>query len=48
MMVERPTGTVNLNVVSAAGDISSVTTTSGLAWKIRRSAIAHRRRGTVH
>jgi hypothetical protein len=34
MMVERPTGTVNLNVVNAAGDISSVTTTSGLAWKI--------------
>ncbi|MDH4130306.1 MAG: N(4)-(beta-N-acetylglucosaminyl)-L-asparaginase [Gemmatimonadota bacterium] len=33
-MVERPTGTVNLNVVNAAGDISSVTTTSGLAWKI--------------
>lgn len=33
-MVVRPTGTINLNVVNAAGDISSVTTTSGLAWKI--------------
>ena len=30
----RPTGTINLNVVNANGDISSVTTTSGLAWKI--------------
>ena len=30
----RPTGTINLNVVNAAGDISSVTTTSGLAWKL--------------
>jgi N4-(beta-N-acetylglucosaminyl)-L-asparaginase len=33
-MGTRPTGTINLNVVNAAGDISSVTTTSGLAWKI--------------
>lgn len=33
-MVVRPTGTINLNAVNAAGDISSVTTTSGLAWKI--------------
>ncbi len=33
-MVARPTGTINLNVVSPTGDISSVTTTSGLAWKI--------------
>ncbi len=33
-MVVRPTGTINLNIVNAAGDISSVTTTSGLAWKI--------------
>jgi len=33
-MVVRPTGTINLDVVNAAGDISSVTTTSGLAWKI--------------
>ena len=30
----RPTGTINLDVVNAAGDIASVTTTSGLAWKI--------------
>ncbi|HSM17206.1 MAG TPA: N(4)-(beta-N-acetylglucosaminyl)-L-asparaginase [Gemmatimonadales bacterium] len=30
----RPTGTINLNVINAAGDISSVTTTSGLSWKI--------------
>ena len=33
-MVVRPTGTINLNVVNAQGDISSVTTTSGLAWKL--------------
>ncbi len=30
----RPTGTINLNVVNPKGEISSVTTTSGLAWKI--------------
>ncbi|MBK7594594.1 MAG: N(4)-(beta-N-acetylglucosaminyl)-L-asparaginase [Gemmatimonadetes bacterium] len=28
------TGTINMNVVNAAGDISSVTTTSGLSWKV--------------
>jgi N4-(beta-N-acetylglucosaminyl)-L-asparaginase len=33
-MVARPTGTINLNVVNAKGEVSSVTTTSGLAWKI--------------
>ncbi|HEX6432901.1 MAG TPA: isoaspartyl peptidase/L-asparaginase, partial [Gemmatimonadales bacterium] len=33
-MVARPTGTINLNLVNARGEISSVTTTSGLAWKI--------------
>ncbi|MGH7629286.1 MAG: N(4)-(beta-N-acetylglucosaminyl)-L-asparaginase [Gemmatimonadales bacterium] len=33
-MTPRPTGTINLNVVNAKGEISSVTTTSGLAWKI--------------
>lgn len=33
-MVARPTGTINLDVVNAAGDLSSITTTSGLAWKI--------------
>lgn len=30
----RVTGTINMNVINAAGDISSVTTTSGLSWKI--------------
>jgi N4-(beta-N-acetylglucosaminyl)-L-asparaginase len=30
----RPTGTINLNLINDRGDISSVTTTSGLAWKI--------------
>jgi N4-(beta-N-acetylglucosaminyl)-L-asparaginase len=34
MVVGRPTGTINLNVINQQGDISSVTTTSGLAWKI--------------
>ncbi|HET9464788.1 MAG TPA: N(4)-(beta-N-acetylglucosaminyl)-L-asparaginase [Gemmatimonadales bacterium] len=33
-LVARPTGTINLNVVNAKGDVSSATTTSGLAWKI--------------
>jgi N4-(beta-N-acetylglucosaminyl)-L-asparaginase len=33
-MVARPTGTINLDIVNAAGDVSSVTTTAGLAWKI--------------
>jgi N4-(beta-N-acetylglucosaminyl)-L-asparaginase len=33
-MVARPTGTINLDIVNAQGDVSSVTTTSGLAWKI--------------
>jgi N4-(beta-N-acetylglucosaminyl)-L-asparaginase len=33
-MVPPPTGTINLNCVSPKGEISSVTTTSGLAWKI--------------
>ena len=28
------TGTINMNAVSATGDIASVTTTSGLSWKI--------------
>ena len=30
----RPTGTINCNVVNAKGEVSSVTTTSGLAFKI--------------
>lgn len=34
MVVGRPQGTINLNVVNTRGDISSVTTTSGAAWKI--------------
>jgi N4-(beta-N-acetylglucosaminyl)-L-asparaginase len=33
-MIPRPTGTINCNVVNTNGDVSSVTTTSGLAWKI--------------
>jgi N4-(beta-N-acetylglucosaminyl)-L-asparaginase len=28
------TGTINMNAVNAAGDLSSVTTTSGMSWKI--------------
>ena len=30
----RPTGTINCLAVDAGGDVSGVTTTSGLAWKI--------------
>lgn len=30
----RPTGTINLNLVNDKGEVSSITTTSGLAWKI--------------
>jgi N4-(beta-N-acetylglucosaminyl)-L-asparaginase len=33
-LVRRSTGTINCNVVAPGGDLSSVTTTSGLAWKI--------------
>ena len=33
-MLQRVTGTINLDVIAPNGDISSVTTTSGLAWKI--------------
>jgi N4-(beta-N-acetylglucosaminyl)-L-asparaginase len=32
--VKFTTGTINMNAVNARGDISSVTTTSGRAWKI--------------
>jgi N4-(beta-N-acetylglucosaminyl)-L-asparaginase len=32
--IPRPTGTINCNVVNTKGEISSVTSTSGLAWKI--------------
>jgi N4-(beta-N-acetylglucosaminyl)-L-asparaginase len=34
LRVKFTTGTINMNAVNAAGDISSVTTTSGLAWKL--------------
>jgi len=33
-MVARPTGTINCDAVTPTGEISSVTTTSGLAFKI--------------
>jgi len=33
-LAQRPTGTINCDAVTAAGEIASVTTTSGLAWKI--------------
>jgi N4-(beta-N-acetylglucosaminyl)-L-asparaginase len=32
--IRYTTGTINMNAVNAAGDIGSVTTTSGLSWKI--------------
>ena len=34
LQVKFTTGTINMNAVNAAGDLSSVTTTSGLSWKI--------------
>ena len=34
MSLPGSTGTINMNAVNTAGDISSVTTTSGLSWKI--------------
>jgi len=33
-MMVRPTGTINMDLVNEKGEISSITTTSGLAWKI--------------
>ena len=33
-MLQRVTGTINLDVIAPNGDISSVTTTSGLSWKL--------------
>jgi N4-(beta-N-acetylglucosaminyl)-L-asparaginase len=33
-LVGRPTGTINLDLVNDQGELSSITTTSGLAWKI--------------
>jgi len=32
--IKFTTGTINMNAVNATGDISSVTTTSGIAWKV--------------
>ncbi|MBX3174393.1 MAG: N(4)-(beta-N-acetylglucosaminyl)-L-asparaginase [Gemmatimonadaceae bacterium] len=32
--IKFSTGTINMNAVNASGDISSVTTTSGMAWKV--------------
>ena len=32
--IKFSTGTINMNAVTSSGDIGSVTTTSGLAWKI--------------
>jgi N4-(beta-N-acetylglucosaminyl)-L-asparaginase len=32
--IKFTTGTINMNAVNAQGEISSVTTTSGMAWKI--------------
>ena len=32
--VKFTTGTINMNAVNAVGDIGSVTTTSGMAWKV--------------
>jgi N4-(beta-N-acetylglucosaminyl)-L-asparaginase len=34
MLSREEHGTINVNAVNARGDVSSVTTTSGLAWKI--------------
>lgn len=32
--IKFTTGTINMNAVTATGDVSSVTTTSGMAWKV--------------
>jgi len=32
--IKFTTGTINMNAVTAAGDLASVTTTSGMAWKV--------------
>jgi N4-(beta-N-acetylglucosaminyl)-L-asparaginase len=34
VVIKFSTGTINMNAVTASGDIASVTTTSGLSWKI--------------
>ncbi len=33
-LMPRVTGTINLGIINAQGEISSITTTSGMAWKI--------------
>lgn len=32
--IKFTTGTINMNAVTAAGDVASVTTTSGMSWKV--------------
>ena len=34
VQIKFSTGTINMNAVTASGDIASVTTTSGLSWKL--------------
>ncbi len=34
LRIKFTTGTINMNAVNTAGDIASVTTTSGMAWKV--------------
>jgi N4-(beta-N-acetylglucosaminyl)-L-asparaginase len=34
LKIKFTTGTINMNAVTAAGDLASVTTTSGMAWKV--------------
>ena len=34
LKIKFTTGTINMNAVNASGDIGSVTTTSGMAWKV--------------
>lgn len=34
LKIKFTTGTINMNAVNAVGDIGSVTTTSGMAWKV--------------
>src|SRR5262249_45462896 len=49
MVVHPPTGTINCDAVTPGGDIASITTTAGLAFKIPgrvgdRAVLRHRRR----
>jgi N4-(beta-N-acetylglucosaminyl)-L-asparaginase len=34
VVIKFTTGTINMNAVTATGDLASVTTTSGMAWKV--------------